>query len=291
MRIRLADRRKALHPAAMKQYTAPALIVALSVIAAPGFTRTPDTLDPSSKWVVNYADDMCLLERRFGADPNAVWLAFEVDPMGQGAALHISRIGRSAGGSERAKILADGVQVAAHDAYSSFYDKRQLIMTSTGVDKGELARLRVASTIGIIRYSGPSYSFKVPLIASALDALDKCRVDLVDGWGMTAVQQARLKTAAKVIGVGGTSKFDSDDYPNAALAKSSQGKARVRLRIDPNGQVGQCTVMHSSGSKPIDDKTCEVYRLRYRYKPALDANDKPMTSFAVAVVTWVIPDL
>lgn len=266
-----------------------ALLATSLLVAAPVAARPPIMLEPSSKWVVNYADDMCLLERSFGADPHSVHLAFEAEPMGQGAVLHISRLGRSAGGKERVKILADGIQIAENDARTSFFEKRNLILTSTEVDKSELARLRVASNITILQGNQPSYNFAVPSVTSALRALDTCRADLVDGWGMSAADQARLKTRAKVIGAGGVTKFSSEDYPWSALAENAQGKARVRLRIDPDGKVSQCSVMHSSGSKLIDDKTCKVYRVRYRYKPALDTDEKPMTSFAVAVVSWIIP--
>ena len=276
------------HPAWMqlKFHTA---FVSVLMASASGAAASPSVLEPTSKWVVNYADDMCLLERWFGTGRHSVELAFEADSMGQGADLHIMRTGAPyAREKANVRVLADGADVAIIHSSTYSVPSKGVILTNLFLDRDQLSKLGAATEIAFSPDRDEATRLTVPAFAAALRALETCRADLVLGWGMSLADQARIKSEAKSSfkGAGG---FSSDDYPNSALRGNEQGKARVRLRVDANGKVTECFVMHSSGSADLDKETCDVYRTRYHYSPAVDTYGKPMASFVVSSVVWAIP--
>ena len=264
--------------------------LSLLLVPVPAVATPPTVIEPSSKWVVNYADDMCLLERRFGADPNSVQLAFEANSMGQGATLYMIRGGTSYPSEKtNVRVFADGAEVANVPAFTYAVTSKHLMLTNLTLDRIQLSKLGAASQIAISPNRNKFTSLNVPTFASALQALETCRADLVLGWGMSLTDQARLKSEAKS-SFKGISGFSSDDYPDSALHDGKEGKARVRLRVEADGKVSECFVMRSSGSEAIDKQTCDVYRTRYHYRPAVDTDGKPMASFVVNAVAWRIPE-
>lgn len=66
------------------------------------------------------------------------------------------------------------------------------------------------------------------------------------------------------------------DYPRAAVRARAQGDVVAHLSIDPDGLVAECRVARSSGSADLDATTCRLIRERFRYRPALDAEGRPV---------------
>jgi len=71
--------------------------------------------------------------------------------------------------------------------------------------------------------------------------------------------------------------ISTDDYPASAIRNEEQGTVRVRLTIDTNGRVSDCSVTSGSGSSALDNATCSLLRRRARFTPARDSNGNPTT--------------
>jgi len=84
--------------------------------------------------------------------------------------------------------------------------------------------------------------------------------------------------------------FDNDrDYPSRALREEREGTVAVRLSIDENGRVSNCSVTRSSGSDDLDQKTCEIFSRRGRFRPAEDASgNKIATTWNSPGIVWKI---
>ena len=78
------------------------------------------------------------------------------------------------------------------------------------------------------------------------------------------------------------------DYPRWAKDSGIGGTVTVILTIETNGRVSHCEVARSSGSAGLDDMTCELLQERYRYRPARDAQGRPVRSREISNHSWVM---
>lgn len=78
------------------------------------------------------------------------------------------------------------------------------------------------------------------------------------------------------------------DYPRQAGDEGAQGRVWVRFTVEPDGRVDQCLIRRSSGNTELDATTCRLIEKRYRYRPALDTDGKPVRSFVVEEHEWDI---
>lgn len=78
----------------------------------------------------------------------------------------------------------------------------------------------------------------------------------------------------------------SSDYPSDARDARAGGTVSVRYTVETDGHVTGCIVTRSSGYASLDRVTCRLIEERVRYKPALDAQGRPMTSEVEEDHSW-----
>lgn len=85
--------------------------------------------------------------------------------------------------------------------------------------------------------------------------------------------------------------FSEETYPPYAKRHSIEGRVSVRLTIDETGLVSDCRVTASSGVPTLDQATCADAISNGRFKPAVDASGKPITSeLDLPPVRWQLKD-
>lgn len=248
---------------------------------------------PTGKWVVDYENDFCSLDRDYGDTQNPLALAISPNVMGGNYGVSIVRKPKPLDAKLPTSATIDITigSIKAKTEISSIEVGPPILRKSTFTLNDELVPALLDSeemTIG--QKTGAQDSFSMPGIDAALKALEKCRVDLVTGWGIPASQQARLKTKAKLIEKSYIGLFMVNDYPEDALRQNMQGLVKSRMLIDDAGRVAQCVVTTSSGSTSLDQATCAVLRARSHHVPAMDIDGKPMPSFTTSKVLWLIPE-
>lgn len=82
--------------------------------------------------------------------------------------------------------------------------------------------------------------------------------------------------------------FRPDDYPVAALARREQGSVTVRLTVGVMGRVGACDVTSSSGSRALDNVSCQILQSRAVFSPARDSSGNPTTDTVHQEIRWVL---
>lgn len=81
----------------------------------------------------------------------------------------------------------------------------------------------------------------------------------------------------------------TNDYPASALRREEQGVTRFRVVVSSDGRPLNCEVTASSGSKLLDDKTCDLVESRARFEPATnDAGERIVGTYSNAV-RWQLP--
>jgi protein TonB len=84
-------------------------------------------------------------------------------------------------------------------------------------------------------------------------------------------------------------RIDNKDYPRSALQARAQGNVAVRYTVRPDGRVGGCSVVRSSGHPILDETTCRLIEKRFRYRPALDASARPTSATEYKSYDWSVP--
>lgn len=77
------------------------------------------------------------------------------------------------------------------------------------------------------------------------------------------------------------------DEPAALREAGIGGTVSVSYRVGVDGRVTDCAIEKSSGYPALDSTTCRLIEQRFRYKPALDDEGRPVPSTIVSDETWV----
>lgn len=80
------------------------------------------------------------------------------------------------------------------------------------------------------------------------------------------------------------------DYPLEALRAGVSGVTAFGLSIDATGKPTECKIVSSSGSEQLDQTTCRLMMERAVFRPATDANGKPVTGSWSSRFRWIIPE-
>jgi protein TonB len=76
------------------------------------------------------------------------------------------------------------------------------------------------------------------------------------------------------------------DYRSIAAGRLPSGRAMVSLRVEPSGVPSDCRVIRSSGDPVVDSGLCPLIEARLRFRPALDAQGRPIAYQLQYVATW-----
>ena len=79
------------------------------------------------------------------------------------------------------------------------------------------------------------------------------------------------------------------DYPRAAKRAGIEGTVSVRFTVDTEGRTSECRVTRSSGNAELDETTCRLIELRFRYRPARDAQGRPVQEVVTTAFDWLLP--
>jgi protein TonB len=82
--------------------------------------------------------------------------------------------------------------------------------------------------------------------------------------------------------------FRVADYPIAALKRLEQGSVTVQLTVGVMGRVRACHVTSSSGSRALDNASCQILQSRASFTPARDSSGNLTTDTVRQEIRWVL---
>jgi protein TonB len=86
-------------------------------------------------------------------------------------------------------------------------------------------------------------------------------------------------------------RIRDSDYPSEAGSAGVSGIVEVRYRVEIDGRATRCSIEQSSGSPVLDATTCRLIEERFRFRPSLDGERRPVPSWIVQRHEWVVEDL
>ena len=285
------------------------------LLSAPALAKKePLRLKPSSKWNVNYAADSCRLARQFGEGDQSVILLIDRFEPGDSFRLSLAGepvdTGRTSGDAEIRFGPAELEQKVGFYPGNLEHGKPALIMrTSMRIAKWtdeEIARSDRVSATGEGTYPsiGPDREAAVtsltigwPLsralvletgsMGNVFAAMRKCTDELLDHWGVDVAKHAHL--LRPVVPVGNPAQWmKSSDYPMEMLSKGQRAIVQFRLNVDETGVATACHIQLSTRPKAFDDAVCKGILRRAHFRPALDVDGKPISSYWLNSVNFHI---
>ena len=244
-------------------------------------------LQPNGRWVVEYAQNMCVLSRTYGGASEPVTLGFRPYPMGASTEIVLLTPGsdiRVVGDNAELSLLPDDHPVqGTYNLYYVSKIKRRIATLSMGEDA--LKGLSAATAVSVRLGRQEAYTFALPSITAGLKALQVCQDDLLKGWGIDPAEREALSELPKA---NPAALFSADQYPPEAIRAGEQGRTVAVALVDASGAAKTCTVVESSGSHALDTATCKVLT-RARFTPGKDKDGKPVPAHLVVPVRWVLP--
>jgi protein TonB len=77
------------------------------------------------------------------------------------------------------------------------------------------------------------------------------------------------------------------DYPKHLRDAGVGGRVSFVFTVEPNGRVGRCTVIRSSGVPELDQLTCRLIQQRFVYRPSTDRYGRPIEDEVEGEHDWV----
>lgn len=85
-------------------------------------------------------------------------------------------------------------------------------------------------------------------------------------------------------------EFLAKNYPPRALAAGEQGKVGFRIVVEPDGSLGSCEVIESSGFRSLDNETCEIIVRNARLPVVRNADGRAVRAMQNGYIHWVHPN-
>ena len=79
------------------------------------------------------------------------------------------------------------------------------------------------------------------------------------------------------------------DYPLKALSEDMWGDVRIAIHMDATGCPTACETVDSSGYPLLDETSCRLMMERFRSRPKLDENWRPIPATVVKTIRWRLP--
>ncbi len=263
------------------------MLFSIFFAAAAVATADPAAVEPSGKWVVEYADTMCVLSRDYGTGADKVTLALRPLPMSSETQVALFSEGKGPqipAGKAEITVLSQGKP--ATGTYQRVTLPNQAVRVATMYFDGTALDDLDKATVITLRLGKEAHQLAVPGIAGAMRALATCQADLLKGWGVEMKERANLSRPA----TGSAARFFGPSaYPPDAISAGQQGRVVAVASINQSGKVEHCTIVASSKSPSLDGATCEILRKQGKFSPALDLAGHPVTSHLIVPVRWVLP--
>jgi TonB family protein len=289
--------------------------VAPSLIAS----SQPVRLQPSSKWVLDYAENSCRLIRTFGDGKSTVKLALESEAPGE---MDMLAIGKPLNGyTEEAPakflpvqgkpmkgrvakadtgepaILWSRVFLLPEDvaaAMAKRWDERKAHrgVRPPPLDLAEEAVMKTqrqafasrTEELEIEARHGHPVILETGSLGEPIKMFDECSRDSLRDWGVDPDLEDKI---ARPVWTPDVSRwFSADDYPRDMVVRGEESEVKVRLLVDASGRVTKCTSLSHFKEPEFNQVVCDKFAKRAKFEPAELADGTKVPSYYVNRVVF-----
>ncbi len=284
----------------------------------------PVRLQPSSKWIVDYADNSCRLVRTFGEGESRTILFFESEAPGRmdmtvsgeplkGSNQEVSARFLPIGGKmlqgRRAKTVKGGEPAILWSAVSWLPEQvaeelerasaNRTVKPGTRPPPINLAD-RAAEKLQRRQFAEKADGLEIqtrrnhPVILETgpmgdpIKAFEKCGRDSLKDWGVDPDLEDRIVRPAWAAG-GALKWFSSDDYPRDMVIEGKGSYVKARVLIDATGKVTKCTSLSHFDAPEFNQASCDAIMQRAKFEPAELADGTKVPTYTTLHIRWEMP--
>jgi len=140
-----------------------------------------------------------------------------------------------------------------------------------------------AQTIRLQIPGAPPLTLRMESLQVPLAQLAQCENAQLDKWGFGKDYAARIASGPELLDP--DSLEDLLYYPKTALMNHVGGLLQLRLKVDAEGKIAECTAQESPGRSFAAD-SCTSLRRHARFTPARDRDGRAVEGFAQLSITF-----
>lgn len=280
----------------------------------------PVRLQPSTPWVLDYAENSCRLIRSFGLGDTKTVLGLEsespdeVDMLAVGKPLETSLLlvparllpvqqkpikGSSLQSADKGEpaVLWSRVTLLPDDLAEKLQKRAEERRAKPGVrppplDLAEEAQIRAkhqefassATELEIMPRVNRPVVLETGSFGQAIKAFDKCGRDSLRDWGVDPDLEEKI---VRPVWAPDPSKwFSASDYPAGMQFRGEESVVKVRLLVDASGNPTKCTSLSHFKERAFNDAVCAIFMKRAHFEPAELADGTKVPSYYTNTITF-----
>jgi len=300
-----------------------ALLAGLAFASVPRPAHADTVLDPTSAWVVDYADDSCALRRTFGTPEQSALLQMrQFKPDGDPAFTIVTKGIRPLMWETSTLITAKTlplpwvktVKVALQDGEADRrIERARPISTGDGFE-GYLFSMPFAPDTGNDGQSAAprpdvaaqraweqsvtditlkggfnkTFTLKTGSMQRPMDALRQCMDELLTHWGIDVAAHKTLTRKVEAVDQIKWARKLQELYPPTMLEEMENGVVRIRMGVDQEGKPSACHVQLKSKDDTFERTACPILMRHARFLPALDKDGRSIASYYIVSVHYMV---
>jgi hypothetical protein len=239
-------------------------------------------LTPSTKWIVDYQQEGCLLTRTFGPATAPTALGFEPSMARDVGRLIVVLPNKGIAdrqGTAHITLQPSGATLTLK--FDSGVLKTERRGITMWVEPGDVASLTEAQTIVLDVGEAAPIALQTGGMGGALRAIRACQDDLLKGWGVDRANQlpdADVPNLANLF-------FGS--YPQEAMEQHARGRTIALVFIGNDGRGVSCRTVVSAGNAALDKEACWRVAHDGRFPPA-ERDPALPPRWVLVPVKWIL---
>ncbi|GGD53626.1 hypothetical protein GRI62_04655 [Erythrobacter arachoides] len=260
------------------------------------------SLQPSTPWNVDYAQNSCAIMRGFGPDDQRV--LFELRQFVPGGPYRLMVASEHLGSARgdpvvtmtpgETRPLSDARRLRANGMRGVAATLRTSSEPALPDETGELVQVEDAINVEATRAMTfhDTFDRDVALalgdLAPAMEAMRVCLDDLVTELGFDPTALRNVAQAAAPLDQARWAREVSQHFPTAALRAGRDARITASTIVNPQGRIVRCAATNALGDEDFEAVACAAMMEYARLTPALDTAGEPtFGSYTVTIVYTV----
>jgi TonB family protein len=240
------------------------------------------------RWQADWGDRYCTLLRRSERAPYPIFALQTTPGSGWFDLRIVSESWPDGAGSDPSRLTVSPQPGGAALSGRARFERtpRGLSLAIYGLDQDVVDGWLAMQSMTVARDGGTLFDIPLPGLREALAALRECELTVMREWGFDAAAFAALRRPPRT---NMAAVLSNADYPREAMGRNESGAVVIRLMVESDGRISDCSVVLSSGHPQLDDRGCSVALRRARGYPAIGPDGNPVASPMTAGIRWVLP--
>jgi TonB-like protein len=292
-------------------------LVAAPMLIAAG---KPVRLEPSSQWILDYAENSCRLVRSFGEGNSKIFLQLESDSPDD---LDMVLIGKPLASEQEeisANFLPHPEAAAKGRPVTSKGEPAILFSTVRLLPANEAAKVEAtlaerkahpdvrpaannladevvrrtkrqefadtANELQVNSRPGRTVILETGPLGKPIQAFDKCNRDSLRDWGVDPNLEDKIVRPVWL--VNRQNLIRSEDYPTKMLDEGQQSDVNVRVLVDASGRVTKCTSLSHFNLPQFNQLVCDKITTAAKFEPAELADGTKVPSYYTVRINFRI---